>query len=46
MLAGGLGLGVLGALLATGALASLLYDVDPLDPLTLEAARCCSAPSR
>jgi putative ABC transport system permease protein len=38
LLAGGLGLGMLGALLATRALASLLYGVGALDPLTFVAA--------
>ncbi|MGH7578066.1 MAG: ADOP family duplicated permease, partial [Longimicrobiales bacterium] len=38
LLAGGLGLGVLGAVLATRSLTSLLYEIDALDPLTFAAA--------
>lgn len=38
LLAGGLGLGLLGAVLATRRLTSLLYEIDALDPLTFAAA--------
>jgi putative ABC transport system permease protein len=38
LLGTGLGLGIAGAVLCGGVLASLLYDVSPRDPLTLTAA--------